>query len=206
MPTFLADSHFSYILNSVDIFSLLSIPFFGISTIYWLPLFFIIFLWWIFFREKVGIPTPNLLMKQYSRTPFSLSIIWIIRVSILSLLFLLFIRAWGTSSEMEDRRDPEQATIIALDISKSMETDDLSPSRIEYAKNIILEHTDTLGHLGVVIFAGKTFILSPITTDTRGINYLIETLSTDTINQNENETSGTNIGDSIIQASTIFPQ
>lgn len=74
-----------------------------------------------------------------------------------------------------------------------METDDILPSRIEYAKSILAERMLREKQLGFIIFAGKTFVLSPITSDRAGLSYLIETLTTDTINQSEAETSGTNI-------------
>ncbi|GAB0174742.1 MAG: VWA domain-containing protein [Candidatus Altimarinota bacterium] len=204
MPTFLAESHFCYILSCMDIFWFLSNSWGESLSTHWIFFLLVVILWWMFMREKIGSPAPNLLMKRFSHTPFLLLCIWIIRIILFGLLFLLFSRTW-TSSLQEEPKNPEEAAVIVLDISKSMETDDLNPSRIEYAKNIILDYGENLRFVGVIIFAGKTFILSPITADNSGIRYLIETLSTDTINQNENETSGTNIGDSLIQASTLFP-
>jgi Ca-activated chloride channel family protein len=145
-------------------------------------------------------------MKKYARTPLLLVSLWWIRATIIFTLSLVTLEMiFPTLHDAKTTpKIPSKETVIALDISKSMETDDILPSRIEFAKNFLHDRTLTLGHVGFIIFAGKTFVLSPITTDTRGLNYLIETLHTDTINQSEAETSGTNIGDALIQASTLF--
>jgi Ca-activated chloride channel homolog len=166
----------------------------------------IVGIWWYFLREKAGKPFPNALMKQYSHTPLPLSILWWIRAIMLALLSLILIDtllpATGGSWPVEIKTEKE--TVITLDISKSMETDDIFPSRIEYAKSMLAERTLGLKQLWFIIFAGKTFVLSPITEDRTGLNYLIETLTTDTINQGEAETSGTNIWDALIQAASLF--
>ncbi len=174
---------------------LLSLSFGGFRLVSWMISLLLVGIWWFFLREKAGKPFPNALMKQHARTPLALLLLWWIRALIILLLSLLL-----TDTLLPHSADPrssdtttERETVIALDISKSMETDDILPSRIEYAKSILAERMLREKQLGFIIFAGKTFVLSPITSDRAGLSYLIETLTTDTINQSEAETSGTNI-------------
>ena len=75
---------------------------------------------------------------------------------------------------------------LVLDISKSMLADDIAPSRLERAKEILvnfLSHQST-NQYGLVIFAGKAFVLSPLTTDREGLKNIIRNITTDTIKQN----------------------
>ena len=57
--------------------------------------------------------------------------------------------------------------MIALDISKSMEMEDFIPNRLEAAKNVALQFVDgrIQDRIGLVVFAGDAFSLSPLTTD-----------------------------------------
>lgn len=170
----------------------------AILIIIWVTLMMVIF------REKIGKPIPNALMQKHARTPFPLLVLWTLRALVLTLIGILIAHRVPESPQTIDTTPPKSARVIVLDISKSMETDDLSPSRIEYAKGLIKDYLSRSREFGLIIFAGKTFVLSPITHDLSGQNYLIETLTTDTINQSLDETSGTNIGDALIQASTLF--
>ena len=133
------------------------------TPIYFISGFFVI-LWFLFFREKAGKPMPNALMKKYSRTPLLLIVLWTLRAGIIFLsvmiLALIFVPREYTPPTI-----PREAYVVALDISKSMETDDVSPSRIEYAKSLLVEKIPDLPASGLIIFAGKTFVLSPLTTD-----------------------------------------
>ncbi len=57
--------------------------------------------------------------------------------------------------------------MIALDISKSMEMEDFTPNRLEAAKKVALQFVDgrVQDRIGLVVFAGDAFSLSPLTTD-----------------------------------------
>ena len=57
--------------------------------------------------------------------------------------------------------------IICMDISGSMLAQDLTPNRFEAAKQLAAEFVGqrTTDRIGVVIFAGESFTLSPLTTD-----------------------------------------
>jgi Ca-activated chloride channel homolog len=86
-----------------------------------------------------------------------------------------------------------------------METDDIKPSRLEKAKAIIEENMLRRNtKIGYVIFAGKAFILSPLTSDMSGLGHIIRSTTIDTIDQSVRDTSGTNIGDALITGMSLF--
>lgn len=57
--------------------------------------------------------------------------------------------------------------MLAIDISKSMEMEDFIPNRLEAAKNVALQFVEgrVQDRIGLVVFAGDAFSLSPLTTD-----------------------------------------
>jgi len=74
----------------------------------------------------------------------------------------------------------ESARVILLDLSLSMDATDIKPARIERARHKImdlLEQTDE-GTIGLVVYAGDAFIISPLTSDANTIASMVPTLST----------------------------
>jgi Ca-activated chloride channel family protein len=70
------------------------------------------------------------------------------------------------------------ARVIVLDLSRSMEAPDLSPSRLMQAKykvTDILRRSDR-GQTGLVVFAGAAFVVSPLTRDADTIVSLLSAL------------------------------
>lgn len=67
-----------------------------------------------------------------------------------------------------------------------MLADDIRPSRLSEAKDLIesfLTHP-SIDQYGLIIFAGKPFLLSPLTEDHRALSEIITSVTTDTIRQN----------------------
>ncbi len=167
-------------------------------------LFFCI-IWYFFFREKIGSKIPNVLMSRYSKTPFLLTFLWITRGIIFFLLFtiifdpqinkIISVPTWN-----------ERNTEILLDVSRSMQTDDIEPNRLEKAKELIGKFFEKkeLGNIGYIAFAGKPFVLSPLTNDISWLSDMIKNTTSSTINQWLKDTSGTNIGDAILEANLIL--
>jgi Ca-activated chloride channel family protein len=65
--------------------------------------------------------------------------------------------------------------MIALDVSNSMETEDVAPSRLQKAKHLVRTLVKNLGgdRVGLVAFAGSTYVACPLTTD---LDYVLNTL------------------------------
>jgi len=74
----------------------------------------------------------------------------------------------------------ESARVILLDLSLSMDATDVKPARIDRAKHKIMDLLDKNkeGTIGLVVYAGDAFIISPLTSDANTIASMIPTLST----------------------------
>lgn len=153
------------------------------------------------FHERIGNRFPNTFLKESSHIPSWFWIIWIVRGSILmSVLGILIDFRLSYTTDIE--KIEEQSTLIVLDISKSMQSDDIQPSRLDSAKSAIYNilKYDISEKMWLIIFAGKTFLMSPPAYDTAWLLGLLKQITTDTIDQSISDTSGTNIGDALIQA------
>lgn len=84
--------------------------------------------------------------------------------------------------------------MLALDISESMQAKDLSPNRLEAAKNVARKFIGGRfqDRIGLVIFAGEAFSICPLTTDYQMLNEYIDNIHYDLI-----KTSGTAIGSAL---------
>ncbi len=81
--------------------------------------------------------------------------------------------------------------LLILDLSSSMEAEDVVPSRLKKAKHFLRNFIGSLkgDRVGLVGFAGSSFLASPLTTDTTYVQEILEILETTTL-QNQ----GTDIG------------
>lgn len=125
----------------------------------------------------------------------------------LVLKFVLMMIVWGllvfvligpqTGSKLENVQRKGIDLIIALDVSNSMLTQDIKPSRIERAKQSISRLIDKLegDRIGIIVFAGKAYTQLPITTD-----YAAAKLFISTINPGMIPTQGTAISEAIDMA------
>lgn len=81
--------------------------------------------------------------------------------------------------------------MIAVDLSESMNANDIQPSRIEKVKfeikRIINEFDND--RLGIIMFSGEAFVQCPLTYDNNALNLFVETLNTDLV-----PNSGTDFG------------
>ena len=75
----------------------------------------------------------------------------------------------------------QAALVIALDLSKSMLSDDLKPSRLQRAKfkikDILAGRED--GQTALIAYAGEAFVVTPLTDDTDTISELLDSLDPD---------------------------
>jgi Ca-activated chloride channel family protein len=120
------------------------------------------------------------------------------------LKFILFIIAYASlvlaladpqiGSKMEDVKRKGSDLMILLDVSNSMLSHDLSPSRLESAKRAIAQMIDNLhdDRIGIIVFAGQAYVQLPVTTD-----YSAAKLFLNTINTNMVPVQGTAIGAAI---------
>lgn len=91
--------------------------------------------------------------------------------------------------------------IIALDVSLSMQAEDVAPSRLERSKNEIKKLLDELqgDRVGLVIFAGDAFIQCPLTTDYSAVRLFLDVADPSMI-----PTPGTDFGAALRMAMQAF--
>jgi Ca-activated chloride channel family protein len=75
----------------------------------------------------------------------------------------------------------EQAVVIALDLSRSMDAQDLIPSRLTRARLKILDILERRqsGQTALVVYSSNAFTVTPLTTDADTVAALVNSLSTD---------------------------
>jgi Ca-activated chloride channel family protein len=74
-------------------------------------------------------------------------------------------------------------TVVAIDMSKSMFSDDVYPSRFEFAKKKFMDMLMYIKNTKVAIigFSSQTFLISPLTQDYHSLKYLTTNLSIDNL-------------------------
>ena len=99
-----------------------------------------------------------------------------------------------TGAKLAERNTKGAEIIVALDVSNSMLAQDYSPNRLERAKLSIARLTERLqeDRIGLVIFAGTSFVQLPVTTDYVSAKMFLGSIDTGSI-----PVQGTAIGDAI---------
>ncbi len=123
---------------------------------------------------------------------------------IASVFFILFALArlqFGTKMIKAKRSGID--VIIALDVSLSMQTEDMIPNRLEVAKREISKFSGMLmgDRLGLVVFSGNSFMQCPLTLDYGAFKMFLDVLDINTV-----PVPGTAIGKAISTATEAFSQ
>lgn len=107
------------------------------------------------------------------------SALWLLAAA--SLIVAMARPVWGV--EMDVLQTQGVSVMVVLDVSNSMNAQDVLPSRIERAKLAIHDLLDGLAgnELGLILFAGVAFVYFPFTTDTFSAGLFLNTVTTDAI-------------------------
>jgi len=91
--------------------------------------------------------------------------------------------------------------VFALDVSKSMLAEDIAPNRLEKSKQIISKIIDKLGsdRVGIIVYAGNSYPLLPITTDHAAAKMFLQSASPDLVSS-----QGTSIDEALNLAKTYY--
>ncbi len=138
------------------------------------------------------------LMPSWSRSKR-----WI-RAVMYSLAFFFFVIGLSRpqiGAKLKEYKTKGAEIMVVLDVSNSMLAQDYSPNRLERAKLAISRITDKLqgDRIGLVIFAGSSFVQLPITSDYVSAKMFLGNISTESI-----PVQGTAIGDAISTAVKSF--
>ncbi|AXG68719.1 von Willebrand factor type A domain protein [Kordia sp. SMS9] len=124
-------------------------------------------------------------------------VIWCLAIG--SLVVALVNPKIGTKLETVKREGVD--IVFAVDVSKSMLAEDISPSRLDKAKRIVSEIINNLGsdRIGIIAYAGRAIPQLPITTDFSAAKMFLGNLNTDMLSS-----QGTAINDAIRLAKTYY--
>lgn len=162
--------------------------------------------WWMTIRQRKqlrrfgDIELVRQLMPDVSRVRPLLK--FCLLLTALSLLIVLLARPqMGTKISHEKRTGIE--TIIALDISNSMLAQDVAPSRLERAKMMVENLVDhfTNDKIGLIVFAGESFVQLPITSDFVSAKMFLSSIDPSMI-----ESQGTDIAAAVNMGTHSFTQ
>ncbi|MEM6719795.1 MAG: VWA domain-containing protein [Bacteroidota bacterium] len=124
-------------------------------------------------------------------------VIWCLAIG--SLVVALVNPKIGTKLETVKREGVD--IVFAVDVSKSMLAEDISPSRLDKAKRIVSEIINNLGsdRIGIIAYAGRAVPQLPITTDFSAAKMFLGNLNTDMLSS-----QGTAINDAIRLAKSYY--
>ena len=90
---------------------------------------------------------------------------------------------WGR--EVTQGQTQALSVVLALDISKSMLVDDVKPSRLEQERLLIRRMLREMAgdRFGLVVFAGRAYVLSPVTVDHSALELYLDALAPDIVSQ-----------------------
>ena len=132
-------------------------------------------------HNKVWIKmTPDLKEKLFSRLDINLKY-WKNQLTIIGLLFLIFSAAGpqiGTRVAPIERKGVD--LVFAVDVSESMNAQDIKPSRLEKAKFEISQIINQLkgDRIGIIVFAGSSHLYLPLTSDYEASQLFLDALDT----------------------------
>lgn len=138
------------------------------------------------------------LMPSYSKGK-----VWI-RLVLFSIGFFFFVIGLARpqiGAKLKEHETKGAEIMIVLDVSNSMLAEDYSPNRLERAKLAISRLVDKLrdDRIGLIVFAGNSFVQLPITTDYVSAKMFLNSISTESV-----PVQGTAIGEAINTAIRSF--
>ena len=138
------------------------------------------------------------LMPSYSRGK-----VWV-RLILFSTGFFFFVIGLSRpqiGAKLKEHETKGAEIMIVLDVSNSMLAEDYSPNRLERAKLAISRLVDKLrdDRIGLIVFAGNSFVQLPITTDYVSAKMFLNSITTESV-----PVQGTAIGDAINTAIRSF--
>ena len=116
---------------------------------------------------------------------YSAGKVWI-RTVFFSLGFFFLVIALSRpqiGAKLKEHQTKGAEIMIALDVSNSMLAEDYSPNRLERAKLAISRLVDKLrdDRIGLIVFAGNSFVQLPITTDYVSAKMFLRSISTGSV-------------------------
>lgn len=124
---------------------------------------------------------------------------WITLVALSFGVILIARPQFGTKMEKVEKEGIE--LVIAIDVSNSMLAQDVAPSRLARAKQLLTRLIENRlnDKVAIVVFAGEAYIQLPMTSDVQSAKMFLETINTDLV-----PVQGTAIGSAIDISMSCF--
>ena len=127
-----------------------------------------------------------------------------VRMVLLCLAFFCFVLGLARPQmgvKLKEHEAKGAEIMICLDVSNSMLARDYSPDRLDRAKLAISRLVDRLqdDRIGLIVFAGTSFVQLPITTDYVSAKMFLNSVNTESV-----PVQGTAIGDAVLTAIKSF--
>jgi Ca-activated chloride channel family protein len=168
--------------NNIFLYLMLAIPL----------LFALRWIWRYRFNQKLPVAVTQ---KDLHVSPVTLIRLLpeVLIMLVLALTSMSLARPQRTNEKVEHQTEGIDI-MIALDISQSMQIEDFLPNRLEAAKKVARNFIDgrIQDRIGLVVFSGDAFSLSPLTTDYTLLKSYLEEISFEMI-----ENRGTAIGSAL---------
>jgi Ca-activated chloride channel homolog len=159
---------------------------------------------WAYQRRKAALRRFAALPLIGKLTPSAGLSRQVVKWTLFCLFFLFMVLAvvrprYGVKMEMVERKGID--IIVALDISESMLAEDITPNRLERAKHEIGKLIDMLrgDRIGLVVFAGESFVQCPLTLDYGAAKMFLNAVSTGWV-----ERQGTALAEAITRSADAF--
>lgn len=149
--------------------------------------------------KAIGDPElVQLLISDYSAPRFQ----WKFVAAVVALALMIVAlanprRVTGSSNVKRNGID----VLVALDVSRSMLAEDIKPSRLERAKQLVSRLIDNMpdNRFGIVVFAGRAYLQMPLTSDLSAAKMYLASANTDVV-----PTQGTVVSDALKMCFAAF--
>lgn len=168
-----------------------------------IPVFFVIQALVLKFRAKRLRRFGDQALVEKLMPSYSKAKVWL-RLSLFAIAFLFFILGISRpqmGAILKEHKTRGAEVMVVLDVSNSMLAQDYSPNRLERAKLAISRMVDKLrdDRIGLIVFAGNSFVQLPITTDYVSAKMFLSSISTESV-----PIQGTAMGEAISTALRSF--
>ena len=168
-----------------------------------IPVFFVIQALVLKFRAKRIRRFGDQALVEKLMPSYSKAKVWL-RLSLFAIAFMFFILGISRpqmGAILKEHKTRGAEVMVVLDVSNSMLAQDYSPDRLERAKLAISRMVDKLrdDRIGLIVFAGNSFVQLPITTDYVSAKMFLSSISTESV-----PIQGTAMGEAISTALRSF--
>ncbi len=141
-------------------------------------------IFWFFFNRKEGailrMPSIEPIANSLNLIEKLRPVLYLLRLLAITALIIALARPRAVNEVRKVNSDKGIDIIMAVDVSGSMEFNDLTPSRIGALKKVAIKFAEErkLDRIGLVAYAGEAFTKVPLTTDRNILIQAIKELDT----------------------------